>query len=278
MIELRLMTIGDIAAGNALCRSAGWNQTDKDWQIFLELNPQGCFVAVDTSNKVLGTVTTIRYDDRFAWIGMVLVDPSRKREGIGTALLNKAMSVLNDVPCIKLDATPAGREVYLKLGFRDEYTLSRMINTRETPSQTSDEYLSTAGLEDPENVMAVDEKVFGASRKELLNRIYSNLPSHSFVNASDAYCFARRGHNYLHIGPIVAPNVKDAIKLVERSVALDFKSPKIIDVPHHSVEWLQWLGSIGFTWQRDFTRMFKGDNLYPGHPHQQFAILGPEFG
>jgi hypothetical protein len=52
MIEYRKMTVDDIEAGLALCRSAGWNQLSNDWKIFLELDPDGNRVAID-SNKVV---------------------------------------------------------------------------------------------------------------------------------------------------------------------------------------------------------------------------------
>src|SRR5688572_15404910 len=127
MIEYREMKENDIDAGLALCRSAGWNQLENDWKIFLELNPHGSRVATDENGKVIGTVTTIIYEDHFSWVGMVLVDPSRKRQGIGTQLLQVALEILSLQETVKLDATPAGREVYLKHGFRDEYTLCRML-------------------------------------------------------------------------------------------------------------------------------------------------------
>src|SRR6478672_1599886 len=127
MIEYRKMTPGDIDAGLSLCRSAGWNQIENDWKLFLALSPDGACVAVDEHGKVVGTVTTISYDNRFSWIGMVLVDPEKKRQGIGTHLLREALHVLEHIDTVKLDATPAGREVYLKLGFVDEYMLSRMV-------------------------------------------------------------------------------------------------------------------------------------------------------
>src|SRR5690349_4279254 len=127
MIEYRKMTLGDIDAGLSLCRSAGWNQLENDWKLFLTLSPDGARVAIDETGKVIGTVTTISYEYHFSWIGMVLVDPEKKRQGIGTHLLREALRVLENMDTIKLDATPAGREVYLKLGFVDEYMLSRMV-------------------------------------------------------------------------------------------------------------------------------------------------------
>ena len=44
-LTLRLMTPGDIELGMRLKGQAGWNQTPADWQRFLELEPNGCFVA-----------------------------------------------------------------------------------------------------------------------------------------------------------------------------------------------------------------------------------------
>src|SRR5438093_626515 len=73
-VHLRQMTHADIPAGLRLCRAAGWNQLESDWRCFLELNPEGCRVA-ESESRVAGTVTTLRYEAKFSWISMVLVDP-----------------------------------------------------------------------------------------------------------------------------------------------------------------------------------------------------------
>src|SRR5881394_1914264 len=86
MIFYRKMKPYDIAAGLALCRTAGWNQLARDWKIFLQLNPNGCRVAI-IKDKVVGTVATIHYQNFFSWIGMVLVDPGYQGQGIGVQLL-----------------------------------------------------------------------------------------------------------------------------------------------------------------------------------------------
>ncbi|MGB8295229.1 MAG: GNAT family N-acetyltransferase, partial [Polyangia bacterium] len=88
------MTPADVAAGMRLKEIAGWNQTQEDWERFLRASPEGCFVA-EWNGQVVGTVTTIVYEGRFAWIGMVLVDPQMRGKGIGTALLEKAIDHLD---------------------------------------------------------------------------------------------------------------------------------------------------------------------------------------
>ena len=273
MIEYREMKNEDIDAGLALCRSAGWNQLENDWNLFLELNPHGSRVAVDENGKVVGTVTTIIYEDHFSWVGMVLVDPSRKREGIGTQLLQEALKILSLQKTIKLDATPAGREVYLKLGFMDEYTLCRMVATHIEELPVC--YATPATQNDLPLILQKDKQVFGASRIGLLQRLHEKFPEFSFMG-SGSYSFGRKGYNYTQVGPVIADSLNDAIE-VTSSALKNTDGPVILDVLHAS-PFYDWLISIGFTEQRKLIRMYRGTNAFPGIPEKQFAILGPEFG
>ena len=273
MIVYRKMTVDDIEAGLSLCRSAGWNQLKNDWQIFLQLNPDGNRVAVDESGKVIGTVTTITYEDHFSWIGMVLVDPSKKRQGIGTQLLHESLNILEKQETVKLDATAAGREVYLKLGFKDEYTLCRMMGTISQGSQSDARPMNE---KDFDSINEKDKKVFGANREDVLKKINKYYPEFSFVKNNTAYCFGRKGYNFTQIGPIVADNMEDAKHLANAALN-NISGPVILDAMHDSA-FYHWLLSIGFTEQRKLIRMYLGKNTYAGLPGKQFAILGPEFG
>lgn len=272
------MVPGDIEAGLKLCRSAGWNQLEEDWRIFLDLSPNGNAAAVNDSGDVVGTAATVIYEDRFAWIGMVLVDPAYKRQGIGTKLLEQTLDILRDVDTVKLDATPAGREVYLKLGFRDEYVLSRMVV--ENPMFTYSDAADSMTEKDFPNIFSTDKNVFGASREVLLQNLLNRYRQGSFVIRSkeniSGYSFARKGYNFTQIGPVVTEQLHDAIRLTSTALK-NITGGCLLDVMHGS-PFYEWLLSIGFTEQRKLIRMFKGSNKFPGNPSKQFAILGPEFG
>jgi len=58
---------------------------------------------------------------------MMMVHPASRRQGIGNALLQRALDHLRQfgVRCIKLDATPMGQPLYAKIGFVPEWTLTR---------------------------------------------------------------------------------------------------------------------------------------------------------
>jgi GNAT superfamily N-acetyltransferase len=137
-MPFRIMTEQDVPAGLRLNTLSGWNQTAADWHRFLSNSPRGCFV-MEHDSKVVGTATTLAYQNRVAWIGMVLVDRDYRKQGIGTQLLEKTIQHLDHtgIRTMKLDATPLGKPLYTKLGFVDEYEIERWILKRPPAVSTT---------------------------------------------------------------------------------------------------------------------------------------------
>jgi len=73
-LRLRLMTRDDLPFADSVRSLEGWNQTLADWERFLTLQPDGCFVAEWNGTRA-GTAATTIYGSDLAWIGMVLVHP-----------------------------------------------------------------------------------------------------------------------------------------------------------------------------------------------------------
>src|SRR5215813_15195647 len=180
-VRFRDMKLADIAAGLELCRAARWNQTERDWELFLRLSPKGCRVAV-MDERVVGTVATARYEDRFAWIGMVLVDPAERGQGIGARLMAEALGVLEGMPSIRLDATPAGHAVYQKLDFVDEYRLSRMETAVSSEGLAILHNPARPMTKDDLPAVAVfDRQVFGADRSLTLEWMFDGAREYAWV-------------------------------------------------------------------------------------------------
>jgi len=280
MINYRTMKPADIADGLKLCRKAKWNQVESDWQIFLQQSPEAGMVAT-FQDQIVGTVTTIRYQEAFSWIGMVLVDPDFRRQGIGQELLQKALQLLQSEETVKLDATPQGREVYLKLNFVDEYPLSRLnrIAAQDLFYPTTARAIQK---EDLPFLSEFDSKIFGANRSSLLQWMWEKAPELAFLFEEESeikgYVMGRYGHDFIHIGPVIAQNFSIAKELLIAALSKCSGRPVILDVLHFEPEWIVWLKEIGFTEQRNFIRMFRGTNRFRGVPENQFAIIGPEFG
>jgi len=278
---IRCMTGDDLNDALRLTRVAGWNQLENDWQFFLRESLEGCFVA-EEDGCVVGTTTTIVYETRLAWVAMVLVDPSFRRRGIGTALLNAALQSTASCECVKLDATPAGKTVYDGLGFVDELPLVRMTLDKPLPAG------QVPGLRpmretDLSQVMALDAACVGAERAALLTHLFETAREYAWVAEDDAgtvrgFALGRHGHTAEYVGPIVADDEETAWALLATVTRQGADRPWIIDVLSEKVAWCERLREAGFREQRPLIRMYKGPALPPSAPTSLFAIAGPEFG
>lgn len=278
------MTVVDIPAGLRLKEIAGWNQTATDWKRFLDARPQGCFVA-EVDGRVCGTVATISFENRFAWVGMVLVDPEYRSRGIGTALLKQAIRHLDDsdVSTIKLDATPQGRPLYEKLGFVPEYEIERWTLARTSvKNKKASEVAPPLSTDLLRVIFETDRQVFGADRTSLLKSLHYEAPE--FTNTVFAagviqgYALGRRGAFADHLGPWMSNNHDAARQLLQTFVARSTRQSLIIDWIKANKVAGRLLESFGFSYSRGLTRMYRGANRFPGRPDLLCAILGPEFG
>jgi predicted N-acetyltransferase YhbS len=276
--KLRVMTSGDIPEAMRLKDAAGWNQTTLDWARFLSATPEGCFVA-EYSSDVIGTAATIIYEGRFAWIGMVIVDEQYRGQGIGTALLKQAIHFLDSqkVPAMKLDATPQGRPLYGKFGFRSEYDIERWMLKR-----TVKENVPENGQLSIEEILRIDRDIFGADRSDLLRSLTREAPQLALLDTHEGkitgYSFGRLGSRADHIGPWVASREDAAERLLNLFLSRSSRELVFIDCLRQNPWAVPLVKSRGFELARPLTRMFRGTNKYPGQPELLCASLGPEFG
>jgi len=284
-MRLRTMTKQDIPAGLRLKELAGWNQTAADWNRFLDASPEGCFVA-EVEGKVRGTATAISFENKFAWIGMVLVDPEYRSRGIGTKLLEKTIEHLDQrkMPTMKLDATPQGKPLYEKLGFVTEYGIERWVLKKppQADMQIVDskrELLSPVQLE---SIVGKDREVFGADRSPLLRSLYEEMPHYAMSVWSSGtlqgYTLGRKGSFADHLGPWMAEDSASARPLLHGFLARSSRETVIVDCLTANAVAVELLRTSGFSYARTLTRMVRGPNDYPGKPDTLCAILGPEFG
>lgn len=282
-ISIRLLREGDLAMAHQLRAFAGWNQTIQDWQGYLLYEPEGCFVA-EVGGKPVGTATTIRYEDKFGWIGMVLVHPEVRRLGVGTRLLRHAISSLQlrGVRCVKLDATPMGRPVYLPLGFVDEYGLARYEGVAPATLHTATEGIKPLAVGDWEELARLDGEAFGAARLAVLRSLSARHPELSFGarrgGELQGFLLARQGTNATQVGPWIAREAETAEKLLGAFLRVAGDRRIFLDVIDPNSAAVAMMAKYGFRVQRTLTRMYLGENGNPGRPSLVFGISSPEKG
>jgi len=279
------MTQQDVSSGLRLNTIAGWNQTAADWRRFLNASPGGCFVAEENA-RVVGTATTISYENRFAWIGMVLVDPEYRKQGFGTQLLKKTIEFLDasNISSMKLDATPQGQPLYAKLGFVTEYAIERWILKRSpsiplAKTQSCSVPLTKTQLD---RILKMDLEIFGADRGFLLRSLQDASPEFAIgvwdQGSPQGYAFGRSGLFADHLGPWMAESRGAAATLLEEFLARSSRDTLIVDCLTANPVAVDLLRACGFVRSRPLTRMVRGRNAYPGKIAFLCAILGPEFG
>jgi hypothetical protein len=214
---------------------------------------------------------------------MVLIAGSYRRQGLATCLMERCIESLTGKGIVPiLDATPAGRAVYLGLGFEDSWPFQRMLlqePARIAALENTPVERVTGG--DWEELCAYDAKFFGADRSAMLARLRGRQPEAELLvrrNGKIAgFLLGRAGRRASQIGPLVADDEDAALLLLDHACR-SVKTPFYIDVMDDKKRLLERLGALGFVRERPYTRMlFRRRESFQDLAHT-FAVAGPELG
>ncbi|HMM84003.1 GNAT family N-acetyltransferase [Azohydromonas sp.] len=285
------LTPADVGDAMRLSMAAQWNQNEADWRTMLELGEGwGIRLAVDGRTTLAASTVVLPYDGGFAWISMVLVLPAVRRLGLATRLLQHALGVLR-LRGLRpvLDATPAGRAVYLQQGFHDTWGFTRYrreaVDAGTAPAAAAP---TTRALRDTDwpAVAALDAPAFGANRLPLLRRLAARWPAAARVVEQEGrlrgFVLGRDGREAGQIGPLLADDESTARRLL--ADALDATAaPVYVDLCDEHAALRPWLRSLGFVAERPFTRMVHAvagapPPQAPGRPAPIVLVAGPELG
>jgi GNAT superfamily N-acetyltransferase len=269
----------DLENAQALVAEAGWNQNAADWRIFLELGR--AFAVKDADGRLAATAATLPYPSGFGWISMVLVSGPFRRQGIATRLLQRCIGALREAGMVPvLDATPAGREVYRPLGFRDGWAITRW--RRSDASQVMEtKGPRVLGAGDWPAVLALDAQAFGCDRAPLLERLRVRSSGFGCVIEENGglrgFLLGREGRAATQLGPIVAEDEAAAAELAAFACQR-IDGPVLVDALDRHGALARWLEAHGFAKERPYTRMALGRDELFGDPRRLAAIAGPELG
>jgi GNAT superfamily N-acetyltransferase len=280
-VETRLLFESDIPAAMRLKEAAGWNQTEDDWRRLLLLEPNGCF-GVIKDGALAGTTTTTTYGQDLAWIGMVLVDPQHRRQGIAAKLMSVALDYLNGkVDTIKLDATSQGKPVYEKFGFQVESVVERWIGTASATS-CSVQREEIVNRDAVRELLDLDRLAFNADRSSLIRMLMDDsVVAPVLLRAADGplsgYALARSGTKANYVGPMVATDPRRVETLLDQVMNQLAGTRVYVDFNKECHAGTRVLSDRGFVKERDLIRMVKGGQGKKTSP-LVVAIAGPEIG
>jgi GNAT superfamily N-acetyltransferase len=284
MLNIRVMCATDIPVGMRLKAQAGWNQLEADWRRFLEMQPDGCFIA-ELDGAPVGTTMACIFGP-VAWIAMVLVDAQVRGRGIGKSLMQHALAFLDNqgVRTVRLDATPLGQPLYEKLGFKVEYTLARHEGILRAavsfPFADGPHAVTSAQATDFEDICQLDEAVSRTDRRTFLTRLFHERPEEVRITRQDGkivgYRTVRSGANALQIGPCMA--AESAGPLLLADAWLRHAGERVfIDTPVQNQTATHLAQKMGLTVQRQLVRMTRGPSV-DEDTARLWASSGPELG
>lgn len=275
------LTEADIPRCMALSTEAGWNQNEADWRRIMGSGEAHGLVDADA---LIASSAILTYGKAFGWICMILVTGSAQRRGHAIRLMKDCIERLEQRGLVAgLDATPAGRTVYVQLGFEDIYPITRLYAAQPAADDKRDGGLTITPLNaaDWPDVLALDATSFGSDRASLLRALQNDRPDLAFVARRNGtlagFALGRGGRFATHIGPVVASEQSIACDLINAALHRGL-GPVSIDVPDHQAALMAWLEHNGFNRQRGFMRMLRGRKTAFGEPQLTMAITGPEFG
>lgn len=280
MVVERSLTLDDLEGCQELSVEAGWNQTEDDWRMILDIGiGRGLFEGASP----VASAVVLPYGGRIGWVCMVLVAKDQRRQGHATRLLEWSLETCRQYGLTAgLDATPDGRKVYEHLGFQDCFPIVRLQSSKSainTQTGLTDEVIRSAMRSDLAEIIALDGNSFGADRSGLISALYQREPDRAFVaqNGSgiDGFVLIRKGRLATQIGPLIATSQNTAQALLAR-VMKSIDGPVFLDLVEAHLDTRRLLEDSGFEVQRPFMRMLSGRGEAFGKPDHIFVLAGPE--
>lgn len=268
MIDVRPATASQAALLSQWAVREGWGAGVDDIPAFYAADPEG-FLLAWRDGVPVGSISAVKYDGGYFFVGYYIVDPALRGRGIGHALFDAAHERIGDAPS-GLDGVPAQVDTYASLGYVPTGSTARWRGAADAvlalpvtgmcrPLQPSD----VAAL------VAYDAEFVPAPRERFV-RAWVSPPRRTFVSVDEAgaivgYACVRPtvgqpgADGEWRIGPLFADDDAVARALLAACARAAAGGQLAIDVPDANAAALALAESLGMTPGFSCTRMYRGD-------------------
>ena len=258
MVDLRRMTVDDLAAAHILSSEQKWPHRIEDWEMLFGL---GFGYVVERDGAVVGTAMAWLYGDNAATLGMVIVSPSAQGMGLGRQLMEAVLTELGD-RTVLLNATDEGAPLYRKLGFEPVGPVFQHQGAAFAVPMAElipEERVRPLGAKDMPTLHALARRATGMDRDALLDALVPGAQGVVLTRGNEPVGFAlfrRFGRGYV-VGPTIAPDTGGARALISHWLGSNSGMFCRLDIPEESGLGA-WLDELGLPCVGRVMRMVRG--------------------
>lgn len=248
-------------------QTEGWNPGPHDAEVFWATDPDG-FYGIFLDDVMIGGGAIISYNGAFGFMGLFIVRPEYRGQGIGKKLWylrrNTLLQRLGDNASIGMDGVVAMQPFYQKGGFEIAFKDERY----EKMGFALDVNANITSVEeaDFDKIRAYDTQCFACSRPKFL-KPWLSQPTHrtfKYVENNELKGFAvlRKATTGFKIGPLFADNDDIAEALYRACLNAAQGENVYLDIPMVNP------GAIDIVKKYDAKYVFECARMYYGNPPQ----------
>ena len=263
-----------------MAASEGWNPGLHDAAAFFQVDPDGFFVG-EINGVPVAYISAVRYNGRYGFVGLYIVDKVYRGRGYGLQLWNHALARLGLLTC-GLDGVPAQLENYEKSGFVYAFRQMRLATPATAVSRDHYPLVECLTARHAGPIAEYDTEVFGTPRQAFIDAWMGMANAQSF-GVSDrgtivGYAVVRACVEGYKIGPLFADNQAIAEQLfLACHGAVPPGSMVYIDMPETNVSTPDWIARYNLKLVFETARMYK--NGTPAFPLSKvFGVTSFELG
>ena len=261
-MEIRALSLDEVRTVIDWAADEGWNPGVHDAQLFFSADPQG-FLGAFIDDQLVGSISAVCYGDDFAFLGLYLVKPELRGQGIGSQLWAHAMQRVEG-RTVGLDGVVDMQSSYARSGFALAYRNIRFGGqVRDVPPLS--DAMVVIGRDDLHRIQSLDRATFGADRSAFLADWLSQPEGHSWAYVEDGqirgFGTVRACREGFKVGPLVADSALVAAEVFNAlAKSVGDGGPIYLDVPEPNVAAVDLARAVGLSPVFETARMYAKGN------------------
>lgn len=258
LLTIRPMKTDEVEIAVEWAAQEGWNPGLNDAACYAKADPNGFLIGL-LDEEPIATISAIRYDSTFGFIGFYIVKPEYRGKGYGIQLWNAAMKSLTGCN-VGLDGVVEQQANYQKSGFQLAYSNLRYegVGGGDVQPDAAVVPLSDVPLD---AIEAYDQPFFPVQRTDFLKTWINQPHSHALgIMENDllaGYGVIRQCRTGYKIGPLYAENAQLAERLfLALKSRADSSQPVFLDVPEVNTAAVALAEKYGMTVSFGTARMY----------------------